>query len=453
MDVKERVKGYREELLDRLAKLVAINSVQSETLPDAPFGSGPRDALLAALQMLDEDGFRTVNLDNYIGYAEMGEGEQLIGIIGHLDIVPARREDGWDTDPFTMTEKDGILYGRGVADDKGAVVASMIAMKVLRDMGIPLTKRIRLIMGTNEETGSKGLAYYVKKEGDVDFGFTPDGNFPGTHGEKGALGGVYRSKQTGILDIYGGTARNVVCPKCTIKVAKNSYSAKKLGDFFNNNNLDYEISEGEDADTITLIGKSAHASMPELGMNAISYLLVGLKEAGFQDPFVEFYCKHFGLNYDGEGLGCKLSDEYGVLTLNNGVISMKDGVIEGSIDIRFPVTMTMKQVQRSMQDYLEDDNGVVEIRGGVDPLFFPIDSPLVTCLHQAYVSVTGDTENVPMTMGGGTYAKGIGNTIAFGCAFPNKNYHIHEANEECPIDELLLQAEIYVQAVLNLLAQ
>ena len=109
MDVKERVKGYREELLDRLAKLVAINSVQSETLPDAPFGSGPRDALLAALQMLDEDGFRTVNLDNYIGYAEMGEGEQLIGIIGHLDIVPARREDGWDTDPFTMTEKDGIL--------------------------------------------------------------------------------------------------------------------------------------------------------------------------------------------------------------------------------------------------------------------------------------------------------------------------------------------------------
>ena len=453
MDVRSMVEGYRNELVEKLGRLVSINSVEGTPAPDAPFGEGPRKVLQTALAMLEKDGFRTVNLDNYAGYAEMGHGAQLIGIVGHLDVVPARKEDGWDTNPFTMVEKDGVLYGRGVSDDKGAIVASMIAMKVIRDMGIDVNKRVRLIMGTNEETGSKCLAHYVEKEGSVDYGFTPDGDFPGVHGEKGMISAVYRSRKTGIRAIEGGTARNVVCPKCTVSVDRCSFSRKKLEDWFTNNNLEYDIEEGENTVTITVVGVAAHASLPELGTNAISWLMCGLKEAGYQDPFVDFYCTHFGTETDGKSVGAKCSDQYGGLTLNNGVISMKDGVIEGSIDIRFPVTMTMKQVTRAMQDYLEDDNGVVEIFRGVDPLFFPIDSPLVTCLHQAYVAVTGDTENVPMTMGGGTYAKGIGNTIAFGCAFPGRNYHIHEANEECPIDELLLQAEIYVQAVLNLLAQ
>ena len=179
MNAKELVQGYKDELVEKLAKLVNINSEMGEAKPDAPFGEGPKEALVTALDMMEKDGFKAVNVDNYAGYAEMGEGEDVIGIIGHLDVVPASKEDGWDTEPFTQTEKDGVLYGRGVSDDKGAVVASMIAMKVIRDLQIPLNKRIRLIMGTNEESGSKCLEYYVQKEGDVTYGFTPDGDFPG----------------------------------------------------------------------------------------------------------------------------------------------------------------------------------------------------------------------------------------------------------------------------------
>ncbi len=451
MDVKSMVESYRGELLSRLGSLVSINSVEGTPLADAPFGAGPRDVLHAALKMLEDDGFKTVNLDNMIGYAEMGEGDQLIGIIGHLDVVPANKEDGWNTDPFVMTEKDGILYGRGVADDKGAVVASMIAMKIIRDMQIPLNKRIRLIMGTNEETGSRGLHHYVEVEGHVDYGFTPDGDFPGIHGEKGMVGAEYISKKTGIRDIEGGTARNVVCRKCTALIDKCSFSKKRLEDYFNNNNLDYEITPEEDGDRITVYGIAAHASMPELGRNAISYLLTGLKESGFQDPFVDFYCSHFGLNTDGTGIGLKCSDEYGALTLNNGVIKMEDGVIKGSIDIRFPVTMTDKQILRMCQDNLEDEGGVIRIIHSHDPLFYPVDSPLVGLLLEAYQEVTGDYETQPMTIGGGTYAKGIDNTIAFGCAFPGNDYHIHDANEWVPVDELLRQAEIYVAAIQKLL--
>ena len=451
MDVKTLVNGYRDELVKRLGTLVSINSEEGTPEADAPFGTGPRDALQAALKMCQEDGLKTVNLDNYAGYAETGTGKECIGIIGHLDVVPAHMEDGWNTDPFKMVEKDGILYGRGVSDDKGAVVASMIALKVLKDMGVPMTKRIRLIMGTNEETGSKGLAYYVKKEGSVDYGFTPDGDFPCINGEKGMVSAEYRSRKTGIRDIKGGTAKNVVCRKCYAVVDKCSFSKKKLTDWYNNNNIDFAMEENDQTVKVTVTGVSAHASTPELGTNAISYLLVGLKQAGYSDPFVDFYCTHFGLDTDGTGLGIKCNDEYGALTLNCGVIGIENGVVTGSIDIRYPVTMSSRQILKMMNDHMEDDGGEIEVAHTVEPLFYPADSALVTSLTEAYQEVTGDTETQPMVIGGGTYAKGIDNTIAFGCAFPGNDYHIHDANEWVKVDELLKQAEIYVAGIQKLL--
>lgn len=450
--IKSRVEGYREELLHRLSALVAIPSVQGEAAVNAPFGVQPAKALDTALEMLRKDGFKTVNLDHYAGYAEIGSGEKVIGVIGHLDVVPADQVDGWTNDPFTMVEKDGVLYGRGVSDDKGAVVASMIALNVIKDAGIPLTKRIRLIMGTNEETGSKCLEYYVKKEGHVDLGFTPDGDFPAIHGEKGMVAATYRSKATSIRSIQGGRARNIVCAKVTCTVDKNTFSNKKLTDYFNNNDLRYEMHEDEDTAQITVFGKAAHASLPNYGVNAISHLFAALRSAGLQDPFVEFYTSHFGVETNGVSLcGALLQDDYGELTLNNGMITMHDGVIEGSVDIRFPVTMSARKVVKAMEEHLEDENGIITIDHTVEPLFFPLDSPLVSCLVGAYVDMTGDHEHQPLVIGGGTYAKEIHNTIAFGCAFPGNDYHIHDVDEWVRIDELLLQAEIYVEGICRLL--
>ncbi len=452
MDVKSMSEGYRQELVKRLGELVSINSEQGEAEENAPFGQGPKKALAAALQMLEEDGLKTVNLDNYIGYGEMGEGDQMIAIVGHLDVVPARKEDGWNTDPYQMVEKDGILYGRGVSDDKGGVVASMIALKVIKDMGIPLNKRIRLIMGCNEETGSKCLKYYVEHDEQPEYGFTPDGDFPCINGEKGIFDAHYVSKKTGIRDIQGGTAGNIVCSECYIIVDKCSFSKKKLEDYFNNNNIEYEIVDGDDTVKITVHGVAAHASMPTLGVNAISYLLTGLKESGYQDPFVDFYCSRIGLHTDGEGLGLNLKDEYSDLTLNCGYIHMKDGVISGNIDVRFPVTMTGKQIIKACSEYLVGEGGEIIVDSTHDPLYYSTDTPLVESLTEAYREVTGDDAE-PLVIGGGTYAKGINNTVAFGCAFPGKDYKIHNANEWCPVDDLVKQVEIYVAGILKLLKQ
>lgn len=452
MNIKERVKQYEPLLLQRLEKLVAINSEYGTPSQDAPFGQGPKQALLTALEMLEEDGIKTTNLDHYIGYGEIGSGQQVIGVIGHLDIVPAKKEDGWTHDPFKMTNENGVLFGRGVSDDKGAVVASMIALKIIQDMQVPLTKRIRLIMGTNEETGSKCLEYYVKKEGHVDYGFTPDGDFPCVHGEKGMVGANYLSKTTNILAIDGGSARNIVCRQVRIEVLKNTFSKKTLEDYFLDHNIRYELNEKEDRIELVVYGVAAHASLPHLGVNALSYLMVGLKEAGFQDPFVEYYVNHFGLTTNGQLLGIQFADEYGELTLNNGVIHMEDGVIKGSIDIRFPVTMNSSKITKPLLENGEDEGGKIEVLYTTEPLFFPTDSPLVSSLMEAYQEVTGDTQSQPLTIGGGTYAKGIHNTIAFGCAFLGKDYHIHDVDETVDVDELLLQVEIYVNGLLKLLA-
>lgn len=451
MNVKERVLAYKDEMIETLAKLVSYNSELDTSDPAYPFGKTNADCLNAALEICAANGMKTVNLDNYIGYGELGEGEEVVGVIGHLDIVPAG--EGWNTDPFVLTEKDGKLYGRGSSDDKGGVVASLYALKILQDMGVEFNKRVRLIMGCNEETGSKCLAYYVNKEGDVDYGFTPDAMFPGTFGEKGTVGATFSAASEKILKIKGGAAANVVCAHVEAKLAKNACNLNQLKASLISNDLKFTVEEKETYDEVHVYGVAAHASTPEHGRNAISYLMDALYDAGIEDDFVSAYHQMIGLATNGEGCNVALSDHYGALTLNIGVIGMKDGVITATIDIRFPVTLTADAVTVPMKAAFDTTKAVLNIHGTHEPLFLPLDSDLVKALVSAYQSVTGDTETQPMTMGGGTYAKGIKNTIAFGGGFPDsENCHMHDANEFIKIDELLKQTEVYVQAILNILA-
>ena len=439
-----------EEMLARLGRLVQYNSVEGEAQPGKPFGEGPALALAEALQIAEEMGFKTVNLDNYCGYAEMGEGKEIIGIAAHLDIVPAG--DGWDSDPFTLTRKGDKVYGRGVSDDKGAVIASLYAMQAVRDSGIPMNKRVRLLMGCNEESGSKCMQYYVAHDEPISCGFTPDGNFPGIYGEKGGFGLIAHSKNTRILDIQGGFVFNAVCHKCKTVIPAEDVDVAALGKALSSTPLvDFSIKEEDGRITIEAQGVAAHASTPNLGVNAAGYTMKALAEAGFQDDFVQFYNEHIGITNDGAGIGCKIEDAYGALTLNNGIIGMRDGKIFATLDSRYPVTYTPEQIRELAAPHLENEQGVIEILNIGKPLFFPPDSDMVKKLVAAYREVTGDMEHEPEVIGGGTYAKAIPGIIAFGCEFPGADNHIHDANESLPVEELSLQATIYQKAIENLL--
>ena len=181
-------------------------------------------------------------------------------------------------------------------------------------------------------------------------------------------------------------------------------------------------------------------------------MVLSLEEAGFEDDFVTFYNTHLGTSCDGAGIGLKFADAYGDLTFCNGIVKTEDGVISCTIDIRVPVTLKEEELRSMCEGKLEDENGRIEIRSVGESLFFPADSPLVTALYKAYVDVTGDTENKPMVIGGGTYAKSLKNIIAFGPEMPGIDYRIHSADEYILVSGMEESVLIYMEAIKNLLA-
>ena len=444
------MKENTEAMLGVLARLVKHDSVRTAPEEGKPFGSGPAAALAEALSVAEELGFRTCNMDNYCGWAEIGQGAEIIGIAAHLDVVPPG--EGWETDPFTMVMKDGRVYGRGVSDDKGGVTASLFAMKRLAESGRPLNKRIRLLLGTAEETGSECMEYYAAHGEPVSCGFTPDGSFPGIHGEKGGTSMTAYSKKTAIISMNGGFVTNAVCSRCVTEIPAGAVDEEPLEAALSRTELTgFTVTAQDGVLKIDARGVAAHASMPLAGVNAAGCTMQALAEAGMKDDFVDFYNERIGTSCDGSGIGLKMADDWGELTMNNGIVKTENGIISCTLDLRTPVTVTEEEIRSACASFLEDSRGRIEINSIGNPLFYPADSPLVQCLYRAYVDVTGDSENRPLVIGGGTYAKHVPGIIAFGCGFPGVDNHIHDANEYLDISELELQTDIYVRAIENLL--
>lgn len=449
--MKEKIHALSEEMVANLGRLVAIDSQLGTPEEGKPFGEGPAKALSVGLQIAEEMGFRTVNLDNYCGYAEMGEGDEIVGIAGHLDIVPVGGD--WSYNPFELTRKGDYVYGRGTTDDKGPVMEALYAMKLLRDSGVKLNKRVRLIMGCNEETGSRCMQHYNEVAEELSCGFTPDASFPCIHGEKGHMGMTVYSKNTKIIAMNGGFVSNAVCDNCTAVIPAEDGLKETLEAAFANTKLqEYKVTEENGEIHIEAKGVPAHASTPTLGVNAAGVTFECLEKAGFEDDFVTFYNTHLGTSCDGAGIGLKFADAYGDLTFCNGIVKTEDGVISCTIDIRVPVTLKEDELRSMCEGKLEDENGRIEILNVGESLFFPADSPLVAALYKAYVDVTGDTENKPMVIGGGTYAKSLKNIIAFGPEMPGIDYRIHSADEYILVSGMEESVLIYMEAIKNLLA-
>lgn len=445
--MKEYIEKNFDNILKDLADLVAINSENSDDA--APFGLNNQKVLDCMLNKMEAIGMKTKNLDYYCGYGEVGEGDKLIGILGHLDIVPAG--DGWDSDPFTMIRVGNKVYGRGVTDDKGGVIAAYWALKYLIDTGYKFNKRVRLIAGCNEELGSACIKHYVEKEGHIDMGFTPDASFPGIYGEKGMINGYIVGKNTKIIDIKGGQATNIVCKEVEATLPENSFDVNKLDAYFKNAQVKYELN----GNVIKVYGKAAHGSMPQNGVNAIAHLMKALEVSGFDDSFVKFFNKHIGLEVHGESLGFEtLKDDVTDTSVNIGVIQKDGNEIKASLDLRYPVTACVAKALPLVKDVKDEDNAfVVGDESGhrcVEPLYFDVNTPFVKALDSAYRKVTGDSQNKMEAIGGGTYAKSINNCIAFGLEWPNEDPHIHEPNEFLNLDGYKKTIEIYIEAIKNM---
>lgn len=404
-------------MLDALRELVSIPSITgTQAAPGMPYGKAVSDALEKALELCTKLGFRTKKVGDYLGYAEIGEGEELMGILAHLDVVPPG--SGWTHDPFGGEIADGKIFGRGVVDDKGPAVAAMYAMKDLLDSGKPLKKRIRLIFGCQEEEGDwDDMEYYKAHEEIPSFGFTPDADFPATYGEKGILqlAASMDAEKSGFAEIEGGEAANMVA--------------------------DYARAVLCDGTVLKTRGKSAHGSMPEQGENAITALM---EQAAEKDvPFAKFYMEKIGYCLDGSRFGAGLFDDAsGSLTFNAGRIFMKDGKVVMQIDIRYPVTFTPSDVIAPMEKNAAEFGVSLTQEMHMNPVYVDEHGPVITKLMEAYREVTGDSTPASV-MGGGTYARAMENVVAFGPVFPGRECTEHKPDEYIFIEDLEKAREIY----------
>lgn len=418
-----------EKMKESLKILVSFPSVQGEATENKPFGDGVFGALKYFLDLAGSFGFETINYDNYIGEVVFGEGKtekDEIAILVHLDVVPAGDLTAWKYPPFEATEADGKIYGRGTTDDKGPAMVCLYCMKELKDEGYVPNKKIRLILGCNEETGWKCIEHFEKVSRFPDYGFSPDGDFPVIYAEKGILHAkfTFKSLSDELKELCGGERINVVCDKCEAIAPLNP-------DLINQ----YEVTE-ENGKLVTR-GVSAHGSTPDKGVNAILKMVKYLEGAGVIDGKIREY-----LFEDKMGLK-QLKDETGNLTMSPDIISLDGDEIKVSVDFRYPSLLNGEQLVEALKLIAP-----VEILSHQKPLFNDKEGFLVRTLLKIYNEETGKNEK-PVAIGGGTYAR----ALKFGAAFgpeTDEDCRIHQPNEFVSLENLKLQFKIYKRAIKEL---
>ncbi|MFP4178012.1 MAG: dipeptidase PepV [Acholeplasmataceae bacterium] len=452
---KEEVMKRKEGMIEDLRGLIRINSELTEYDPNrrnAPFGPGTKAALDYVLRLGERDGFRTVDLDGYAGHIEFGEQKEFIGMIGHLDVVPAGND--WTYDPYGAEIHDGRIYGRGTEDDKGPTIAAYYAMKILKELGLSLDKRVKLILGNDEETAWRCMRHYfsVYPEAPV-AGFIPDADFPLIYAEKGisriVIEGVLEKGD--LLSIDGGFRDNMVPDQATVKLARTKDYARAFEAYLSKTGLKGSVETFDGYYQLSVSGKSAHGSTPEKGDNAIDRMFAFLFEAKVESRLVELVRTYLYQDYYGKKLSIDHVDqEMGALTNNFGVIKTEDNRYSISLNLRYPRGVIFADVIEAIRSKVRAFGATLSVDNHKELIYTDPSSELVTTLMNVYKKHTNDRTAKPISIGGGTFARAMPNSVAFGPHFPGKPTHIHQKDESIDIDDLLLATVIYTEALYEL---
>lgn len=463
LNIGELARIEADELTASLARLIRIESVNGAPEAGAPFGRGPAAALEAALDIARSFGFKTENL-GFVGTVDLGPAERRLDILAHLDVVPAG--DGWSvTAPFEPKVTDGRIYGRGSADDKGPAVAALYAMKAVKELGIPLRRGVRLILGTDEENGSRDIELYYAHEKPAPMTISPDADFPVINIEKGGFQPKFQARfedgaelprvsslHSGLKgNMIPGTAQAVLAgfDPGAVKALADSCAASTGADFAC-------AEEGGDV-RVTVTGAAAHASMPWNGNNALTALLelIARLPAAEGRGFELLRGLH-ALFPHGDWRGCaagvQMSDaESGELTICLDVLDYAGGSLKGAFDSRLPLCATEENVRRVLLERFAALGIEVEDRPQFPPHHVDAASLLVQGLMKCYRQYTG-RDDKPLAIGGGTYVHGVENGVAFGCSMPGTDNHMHGADEFAVISDLVLSAKIFAQVIVDFCA-
>ena len=432
----------KDDFLASLKTLISYPSVLNEGENGTPFGQAIQDVLEKTLEIAQEMGFQTyLDPEGYYGYAEIGQGEELLAVLCHLDVVPAGDLEDWQTPPFEATLKDGWLIGRGVQDDKGPSLAALYAVKSLLDQGLVFTKRIRFIFGTDEETLWRCMNRYNQIEEKADLGFAPDSSFPLTYAEKGLLQVKLHGPGWEDRPLQAGRALNVVPDKATYKGER----LEELLPVIEQSGVNYT----EETGAVTVLGLSKHSKDAAEGVNAI----VGLAESLSliqPHPALLFIADDVGEDATGAALFGEIKDEpSGALSFNIATLSIDEEQSEIGIDIRIPVLADKDALVERLTEVAASYQLQYEEFDYVAPLYVPLDSPLVSTLMEVYQEETGD-QTPAMSSGGATFARTMENCVAYGALFPDALQTEHQANERAKLDDLYRAMEIYAETIRRL---
>jgi succinyl-diaminopimelate desuccinylase len=459
MELNKKVIDLKQNLIEDTQKILMVKSVQEEAKPGMPFGEGVNNALLTMLKIGEGMGFKTKNLDGYIGYIEWGQGEEIVAALGHLDVVP--EGDGWSYPPYSAEIHDGRIYARGALDDKGPTMAALYGLYALKEAGYEPKKRIRIILGTNEETGSADVEYYLKNDEKPSIGFTPDADFPIIYAEKGLtvfnVTKKLNAKDNSIVAyIRGGKRANMVPDYCEVGIntSNSEELISKIEAYGKKKNFDFTYEVKDETVILKSIGLSGHGSTPEVGKNAIMQAILFLNDENIcsgeiQETF-KFLAEKIGLETKGESFGVCLQDEVsGFLSFNVGTIDMDLENITLSLNLRYPVTKTLEDMMKPFNETLKPSGFEIDDFEHQEPLYFSKDHKLIKILSKVYEEQTGEKVEL-LAIGGGTYAKEMPNMVAFGPIFPGKPDLDHQPNEYIEIDDLVKMTQIYAQAIKEL---
>ncbi|HFI0796438.1 TPA: dipeptidase PepV [Streptococcus suis] len=463
VDFRAEFDKRKDEFLADLFDLLRINSERDDSQADAqhPFGPGPVRALDKFLEIAQRDGYPTKNVDNYAGHFEFGEGDQVLGIFGHLDVVPAG--SGWNTDPYEPQIIDGKLFARGSSDDKGPTMACYYGLKIIKELGLPTSKKVRFIVGTDEESGWADMDYYFEHVGLPlpDFGFSPDAEFPIINGEKGNITAYlhFAGENSGAAKLHsftGGLRENMVPESATAIISGDLADLdSKLADFTVAYGLKADAETLENGQVqVTVIGKSAHGSTPEEGVNGATYLAKFLSQFAF-DGAAKAYLDLAGQvlleDHDAKKLGVAIYDEQmGALSMNAGVFKFDETSSDNTIalNFRYPKNTNPETIKAGLEKL-----GVEAVSlsaHGHTPHYCPIDDPMVATLLSVYEKHTG-LKGHEQVIGGGTFGRLLKRGVAYGAMFPGDVNTMHQANEFIEVEQLYRAAAIYAEAIYELI--
>ncbi len=447
---------HQNEMIKDLQTLISYPSRSDDTKaePGAPFGKPVKECLKAALKMAGDMGFKTKDLDGYCGIVDYGEGEEMLGILAHLDVVP--EGNGWTYPPFGAEIHDGYMYGRGVSDDKGPAVSALYGLKAVKEAGLPMKRRVRLILGCDEEVGMRCLQHYKEVEPEPDLAFSPDAAFPLINSEKRIFGGVYEKKFASKVTLKGGTAPNVVCGlnEAFVPVDKATVDAA-IASMKVDPRFVFETVSENGGCRIKITGFPSHASVPNAGCNAhyaaldlFTRLPLPAEDLATAKALHEL----LKYNYYGEEFGLDFADASGRLTMNVGIIDWDESGIERlTVDIRAPSSSKEEFIAGKLVEGFAKA-GVSEVRhNSSDGYYRSPDCELVSKLMEVY-DEHFHTGIGPQAIGGGTYARYLKNAVAFGGerVTDPADAVAHMPDEKVKVADFIDDAKVYADAIIAL---